>query len=172
MPQPKVKRHGRVLQILDQTLVGFEQHILNDVARIHPASQDRVEPHVNDLSQLATTFYAIGSTPRERQGARASRLRAVLPPTTSQGLEVLAQVGHLVRSEPQATLAVVCANHVDQGRRRPSVCWSAIAPKWPSGRDPDSATRQPPKGGFTLVPFLGAGAVAPSEKADPASGKR
>ena len=51
VPQPQVKRHRRVLQILGQPLIGFEQHILNDVAGIDAASQHGVEPQVDDLPQ-------------------------------------------------------------------------------------------------------------------------
>ena len=48
MPEPEVKRHIRRLQIVREALIGFDQHILNDIGRIDAASNRRVEPQIDD----------------------------------------------------------------------------------------------------------------------------
>ena len=47
LPQPQVKRHLRILQILLQPPMGFDQHILRDVASIDAPRQHRVHPQLD-----------------------------------------------------------------------------------------------------------------------------
>jgi enediyne biosynthesis protein E4 len=56
VPQPKMERHRRVLQIFGQPLVCFEQNILNDVAGIDATGEHRIEPEVNNLPQRLAEF--------------------------------------------------------------------------------------------------------------------
>jgi hypothetical protein len=48
MPQPEVKRHGRVLEVLLQTAARFEEHVLNDVAGIEALDDGGVEAEVDE----------------------------------------------------------------------------------------------------------------------------
>jgi hypothetical protein len=56
VPKPKVKRHGRILQIFRQPLIRFEQNVLDNVAGIDPPSQHWIEPKVDDLSERFAKF--------------------------------------------------------------------------------------------------------------------
>lgn len=60
-------------------------------------------------------------TVRKQERVCAIGLRTMHASTTSQGLEVLAQIGYLLLREPQTAPAVIGANHVDQGGGRPIV---------------------------------------------------
>lgn len=54
LPQPQPERHGRILQVVLQPPVGFDEHILNHVADIHPPLDFLVQPHSHDLAQRLT----------------------------------------------------------------------------------------------------------------------
>ena len=51
MPQPQMERHIRRFQILNQSLIGFDQNILHDVRRIDAAGQNGVESQVNRAAE-------------------------------------------------------------------------------------------------------------------------
>jgi hypothetical protein len=42
--KPEVERHRGIAQVFRQTLIGFEEHLLNDVARVDSAFDRAVEP--------------------------------------------------------------------------------------------------------------------------------
>ena len=44
LPQPEVKRQGRVTQVFTQPLAGSQEHVLDDVAGIDPPAQRLVQP--------------------------------------------------------------------------------------------------------------------------------
>ena len=44
MPQPQVKRHDGVAQIVVEPPAGFQEHFLHHVARIHPRRDGGIEP--------------------------------------------------------------------------------------------------------------------------------
>ena len=46
VPQPEMKRHGRMDQILLQAAISLDEHILHDIAGIHPALDRRIESQV------------------------------------------------------------------------------------------------------------------------------
>jgi hypothetical protein len=51
MPQPKMERHRRILQVLVEAAVGLYQHILHNVARVDPALHHPVHPQVDHPPQ-------------------------------------------------------------------------------------------------------------------------
>ena len=51
VPQPQVERHVRRLQILNEPLVGFDQHVLDDVRGVDAAGQNGVESQVDRAAQ-------------------------------------------------------------------------------------------------------------------------
>ena len=47
MPQPKMKRHRRIGQIVLQATVRFDQHVLNHIADVDALTDFRIEPHLD-----------------------------------------------------------------------------------------------------------------------------
>lgn len=65
MPQPEVERHVRLLKVLGQPLIRLDEHILDDIRRVHPTSQDRVQSQSNHLPQwIAELAKEIVNRPR------------------------------------------------------------------------------------------------------------
>jgi hypothetical protein len=51
VPQPQMKGHGRVFQIIGQAAMCFEKHVLHDVAGIDARRQGRIEAQTDDAPQ-------------------------------------------------------------------------------------------------------------------------
>ena len=55
VPQPEMKRHRRVfvaaIEVLGQPAVGFDQHVLHNVAGVHAALDHAVHPQVDHPPQ-------------------------------------------------------------------------------------------------------------------------
>lgn len=47
LPEPEMKRQGRVAQVFAQPLAGSQKHVLNNVAGIDPPAQHLVQPQSN-----------------------------------------------------------------------------------------------------------------------------
>jgi hypothetical protein len=54
LPQPEPECHRRILKVILQPPIGFDQHVLNDIADIDTALDFLVQPHPDDLAQRLT----------------------------------------------------------------------------------------------------------------------
>ena len=51
VPQPEVERHIRLLEIVTQSLIRFDENVLHDVRRIDPAGERGIKSEVHDLPE-------------------------------------------------------------------------------------------------------------------------
>jgi hypothetical protein len=57
LPQPQMKRHHGILKKIGQASIGFDHHILHDVAGIDAAFDDPIHPQVDHLPDGITMAF-------------------------------------------------------------------------------------------------------------------
>jgi hypothetical protein len=89
LPQPQMEWHRSRSQIFFQPPMGFDHHVLNDVADVNPPLNPLIEPHLNHPPDaVAMAFHQLihsVAVPRFRVGQHLFRLVRSRPHARSIG---------------------------------------------------------------------------------------